>query len=430
MPPTFSTNSPRLSIHFAAGPKQIFHPGGTIVGHLSRSAFLQRGIVNLTVRLYGRSKSRIVRHHGGANGSKRTTYRARCYFFNDGTQQLAQLVYNGPVDISAPLDTSESWPFALTIPEFVHMRPDGDLAEFNLLPNSPQGIASHRLPDTFMSPGGHSGEGYIEYYLEATMRMTGESDIVVTHPVIVRSPVPHAISDFVVKRWCNREAISTYNLQPNIQELTKTQKWYKFVHSSKVPRCTTDIFVAVPTVVQLGHNTPLPIQLRAGLNEPGTSDAIKEYNHVMTLKSADLDIIAASTVVAAGTFSRKQDDYAETFQTCLGRINLGQLEEPITVPIGFDNTTIDVGALLQLQLMPDGLYSAGKKLTPFKMSYLQPDFTTFNISLSHIFTWNFVFEIAGKVFSKKFSFRTTIVAPALHAEEPLPRYEAPPYEAK
>ena len=332
--------------------------------------------------------------------------------------------------ISASLETSQSWPFALTIPEFVHMRPNFDLAEFSPVPSSREDIASHRLPDTFMTPSGHSGEGYVEYHVEATMRMTGEPDIVATHPVIVRSPVPAAITNFALRRWCNRAVISTYNLQPNIEELTKTQKWHKFIHSSKVPRCTTDIAIAVPTVVQLAHKTPLPILIRATLNEHGTSDSIREYNHVMTLKSADLDITTNSYIVAAGTFSRKEESFSQVFQTCLGRANLEQLEHPITVPIGSDGSILDLGALLQLQLMPDGIYSAGKRLTPGGRSYLHPDFTIYNISASHTFSWRFVFDIAGKVFSKKFSFATTVIAPSLNEEEQLPRYEASAPDAK
>lgn len=141
-----------------AGGNKAFAPGDTIAGHVSRTNFLQRGNVTITVRLFGRAQSKIRQ---GQN----STHTFRCQYFNDGSQKLTQVVHNGPVDIARDLESSESWPFNLTLPEFVHMQPDTELMKCGLLAASAADFALHRVPDTFgISMWFPSGlEGFIEY---------------------------------------------------------------------------------------------------------------------------------------------------------------------------------------------------------------------------------------------------------------------------
>ena len=423
MPRTSCTNSSKLAIFFADGAHKRFAPGDTIVGHISRTNFLQRGIVAITVRLCGRAKTKIRQGQDSDHVFK-------CHYFSDGTQELTQVVHNGPVDIAADLDSSESWPFALTIPESVHMRPDTEMMRCGLLPAIAEDFALHRLPDTFKVPMGFpSGtEGYIEYYIEAKMQMTGESDVVATHPIIVRSQAPHELSDFSVKQWEGRFVIATYNLQPNIQELTLSQKWRKFSHSSKLPRFTGNMVIQVPTVIQLCHKATLPIMLSAVPLDSNTSDAIKEYDQTLVLKGIELEISIDSVVAALSSWRTLRDQGSAKHLTRLNEEHFERLERPILVPIGADQSPVDVGTIFQLHLKPNGLYSAGTKVKTPTVARLQPDFTTFNIGHSHSFTWRFFFDLAGEEFSKRFTKRTKIVAAAAQDEE-LPAYEAPPYKA-
>lgn len=425
MPRIYSTNSSRLAIFFAGGANKPFAPGDTIVGHILRTNFLQRGIVTITVRLFGRAKTKIREGQNSAHAF-------RCHYFSDGTQELSQVVHNGPVDIAAELESSESWPFALTIPESVHMRPDTELMKCGLLPASTEDFALHRLPDTFEAPMSMGfmdrGEGYIEYYIEARMQMTGEPDTVATHPVIVRSAAHHEVSDFSVRQWEGRFVVATYNLQPNIQELTLSQKWRKFSHSSKLPKFTGNMTIQVPTEIQLCHKTSLPIKLSAVPLDFNTSNAIKEYDQTLVLKGMELEISIDSVIAAPSSWRTLREEDSLKLHMCLNEGHFEQLERPILVPIGTNETPVDVGAIFQLHLMPNGLYSAGNKLKTSTIARLQPDFITFNIGLSHSFTWRFVFDLAGEEFSKRFTKRTRIVAAALQDEEP-PSYEARPHRA-
>lgn len=146
----------------------------------------------------------------------------------------------------------------------------------------------------------------------------------------------------------------------------------------------------------------------------------------MILKEVELEISIDSVIAAPSSWRTLRGEESTRHCTRLTEEHFEQLERPVLIPIGGDQSPVDVGAIFQLHLMPNGLYSAGKKLKTLTVARLQPDFTTFNIGLSHSFTWRFVFDLAGDEFSKRFTKRTRIVAAALHDEE-LPSYEAPPY---
>lgn len=439
MPPTLKSGSAYLHIEIpAGGDNPGFAPGTTIIGQVRRRSFLQRGIVKVKVTLYGRAKTRISISHTSYNGTNTTTrtdrYRSRCNFFTDGTQEVSQIIHDGPVDISAETREAGFWPFALTLPKYTHMKNHQGLDEYSFVPVTAQDIATHVLPDTCHSQGSSPDSGskysesYVEYFIEARMHMTGEDDIVATYPITVKSAAdPNPISDFRLHRHPQAHEVHTYELQPKIQELTFTQKRREFFHSSKVPEFAFNLWVTRPTVVQLASKTPLPLYIKAAAIADKVSDAVKDIPQTLTLKSLTLKVKAHTRVVAPGSSSIKNNQEDMKYEAHIGPQILERLRNPITLTMAPESDAVNIGAILQMQLYSDGLYICDRRVSASGFR-IAPAFTTYNMELTHELKWKLDFEVAGKEMDMRLQDKVTIISHAAPMEE-LPPYQPPPYKA-
>lgn len=428
MPSTSNTSSPKLGIEIAGGRNHEISPGDTIFGNVTRSAFLQRGIVTITIKLHGRVKSSVTSETTDHinNTTHSTWYGSDFEFFTDGSQEISQLIHEGPVDISGD-NASAEWPFAIRLPELTHMSGQKQIRERTLLPVSYSGEASDPLPDTFSTTHGGGAstktDAFVEYYIEAEMKMTGESVRKATCPVMVRSKLVYPITDFQEYSVHKNFTVSSYHLQPKLTELSFSQKRRQFFHSSKVPKFGFKFGLTIPKCVQLSHKTPLPIKFAAKLIDSEISDAIQGIPQALVLKSAKLKIIISSKVNADGRVREEYSDYP--VDAGLGYIQLHQLADPITINVSDRPKSIDIGELLQLSLRRDGLYHGDRRMTPRGQPELQPTFTMYNMDIKYSFQWKFKFNIAGEEVELFFKHPVTIMPPALHEE---PQGLPPAYE--
>lgn len=403
-------------------------PGDIIFGNVTRSAFLQRGIVTITIKLHGRLQSSVTSEATDHinNTTHSTWYGSGFEFFTDGSQETSQLIHDGPVDISGD-NASAEWPFAIRLPELTHMSGQKQIRDRTLLPASHSGEASDPLPDTFStSHGGGASkrtDACVDYYIEAEMKMTGESPRKATCPVTVRSKLVYPISDFQECGVHKTFTVSTYRLQPKLTELSFCQKRRQFFHSSKVLKFGVKLGLTIPKCVQLFHKTFLPIKLAAKLIDFEVSDAIQGIPQTLVLKSAKLRIIISSKVNADGRVRGEYSDHP--LDAGMGYIHLDQLAEPITMIVSDRPKSINIGELLRLSVRRNGLYYGNKRMTPRGQPELQPTFTTYNMGIKYAFQWKFKFDIAGEKVGTVLQAPVLIMSPALHEE---PQGLPPAYE--
>jgi hypothetical protein len=103
-----------LGLAIQLDPKQItYTPGDTIFGRVVRKVHTVGPRAWVTIRLYGRAKSKMTVHKNHGNYQSSKHYRGRFNFFSPN--ETCQKLFDGSVHIPPNGDPQE-WPFALTIP--------------------------------------------------------------------------------------------------------------------------------------------------------------------------------------------------------------------------------------------------------------------------------------------------------------------------
>lgn len=127
-------------------------------------------------------------------------------------------------------------------------------------------VTKHKLPatyysfaETFMS--GSKAEAYVEYVLAATLG----ASIKCIMPLVLRvksMDFPFSTSDHKLSKRSTPVDIRTLKLLPEHagQSLTTKQR-FASVLSRKVPRYAFNIHVRSPTVIQLNHPQPIPLEV-------------------------------------------------------------------------------------------------------------------------------------------------------------------------
>ena len=405
MPITLKRGGPFLLIETQENAFHAYRPGDTIIGDVIRKARFVSPQVKVTIRLYGRAKTKIV--SGG--GQNKHTYRSRCNLLSGNRQGLFQQIYEGPVHVPPDGDPVK-WSFAITIPKhpdaagLVHQRA-------TYLPVTKEDIAQQPLPSSYrVDDVGFSEqmEGFVEYYLQADMRREGHSDVdtAILPITIHRSGSTHLLPDFVVRTQNYRRTVSTLRLFPGMEtaELSFKQKTKTLFGSSSIPHFGFDVKISAPSVIQLKHPTLLPFKIAAVPTPARISDGVRDLSENVMLSHLELGIEICTRVGCPNesifsTDGRKEDNstvYNDLYiPALLNRLSGGK---DIQIPCGPDPEPLDIGEHLELRLDRTHVYAFGSRIRQkgYRYTPLEPTFTTYNAVRTYALKWKIAITIAGE----------------------------------
>jgi hypothetical protein len=325
-----------------------------------------------------------------------TTYRGRFAVIPE--RACRQKLFQGPLHIESGSD-EQAWPFAITLPQYVDPTyVQGERQKESFLP---LGTADHVLPSTFSLFSSGSTQAFVEYFLKATLVVTGQGHVErpeATLPFVVqnRSPDPPR-ADFGLKGSKNRQSVSTYRLIPGMEEakLSFSQKMKQSFSTSSVPTFLFDLLVDVPTIIQLDNPNPIPFRIHVVPDWKATSEVIKDIPQKVKLLSVSMRIVASTEILCEGTFSPHDELEKDEIDLCI-MTALGRLTSDVNILCTEKSSPIDIGELIGLRL---GHSSPGfpKRYGPEDVRF-SPSFTTYNIRHSHKMNWAIKGEIAGEYF--------------------------------
>ncbi|KAJ4081281.1 hypothetical protein NW760_012638 [Fusarium oxysporum] len=392
MPQTGPSMSPALGIRLE-GDLHSYSPGDTIIGYVYRKSPVVSPDSSVTISLSGRTKSKIVIHRANST----STYRGRFNLISESA--CSQKIFQGPLHIESGGD-EQTWPFAITLPKHVEPRYlQGGGQDESFLPLD---ATDHILPSTYTLRSLGNTEGFIEYFVKATLRATGQGHVNMTEAVlpfnvINLSPDP-PIADFALKGSRSRQTMSSYRLVPGMEDvkLSFSQKMKQSFSTSSVPEFVYNLLVHVPTVIQLDNPTPIPFKLRVVPDLNGTSEIIKEIPQKVKLSSVSIRIVSSTEVICEGTLYPHTKEKREEIDLCVESA-IGRIKDDIYIPCTDEWPSLDIGDIIDLrlgQLRPGFPHRPGGGYVQFN-----PTFTTYNIRHSHRLTWKVIGEIAGERFS-------------------------------
>ncbi|RBQ79286.1 hypothetical protein FVER14953_09956 [Fusarium verticillioides] len=393
MPQTGPSMSPELGIRLEEN-QHSYSPGDTIIGYVYRKSPVVSPDSSVTISLSGRAKSKIVIHRASTNTT--TSYRGRFNLIPESA--CSQNIFQGPLHIESGGD-EQTWPFAITLPKYVDPRYlQGGRQDQSYLP---LGATDHILPSTFTLRSIGETEGFVEYFMKATLRATAKGHVNVTEAVlpfdvINLSPDP-PIADFGLKGSRSRQTMSSYRLVPGTEDvkLSFSQKIKQSFSTSSVPELVCNLLVDVPTVIQLENPTPIPFKLRVVPDLNATSEIIRQIPQKVKLTSVSMRIVSSTEVISEGTLFSQTNEKREENDLCVESA-MNRIQGDIYIPCTDEGPPLDIGAILGLRLEQ---LRPGSPHRPSSLVKLNPTFTTYNIRHSHRLTWKVIGEIAEERFS-------------------------------
>ncbi|KAJ3497477.1 hypothetical protein NLG97_g1873 [Lecanicillium saksenae] len=422
MPSAPSAGSAALSIALAGSSKHIFQAGDTIIGKVVRRQHIVAPECQVTIRLFGRSKTKIVvTRSNGSGGTRHDTYRSRYNFFGHDAPDTAQLIFSGPLHVAADQTDPAEFPFAITIP----MHPSAQLsreAERNsFLPTDPASVAMQSLPPSYSSYHHHK-EGYVEYWLEARLSPgAGTNNKTVnaaqsTQPIILGAPpTMEPVPKMVKTAASQKHSITSYKLVPGMEEaeLTLKQKSKQFFHTSSVPSLSYAIHMGLPVVMQLQPHDTIPLTLRLAPIADGTSDDVRKTTQKATINYINVHLKNYTLIRAGEHFlgGPRENSMSDTVDLHFEKA-LKLLPAPMVVDIDPDGERIDLGAMFDLRLSETGLFSGNERLSNNWFGPpITPSFTTYNMTANHALKVTISVTVCGKEHTDTFKFDSRIMAP-------------------
>lgn len=435
MPPATSKIGFELGIELDNA-QHAYHPGDIITGRVTRALPGVSPRTQVSLRLLGRAKSKIIVSRNNGQSTNRSVHRNRYNFFEP--TQTRQFLYDGPVHITSDgLREPLSWPFALEIP--LHPSPhavmsEGGTADTSYLSLDPEDIASAPLPGSFTAYGYHSHakfETYVEYHLEADLLDSGSHGKSVTAvlPIHIRArpSMPYPLADFRIQRQVLQGQVTTYHLVPGMEnaELSFKQKTKQLMGSRKVPVFGFSLEVECPAAIQLGDPTPIPFTMRVVPSKPRTSEVIHDVPQTAVLKSLELVLKAHTETMAPTMFSIKHAEDTMKHHIPLPVAGLGKMINTQTgnsPPAGEEGessstagaqsqlwgtilpsrwevgkeTALDIGAAMNFRLFSTHASVLGQTIARATNGPIYPSFTTYCIRHSATLKWKAEIEIAGQ----------------------------------
>lgn len=444
-----------------------YHPGDIITGRVTRASPGVSPRAQVSLRLLGRAKTKIVVTRSNGQTTNRSVHRNRYNFFE--TTQTRQFLYDGPVHItSAGLREPLSWPFALEIP--LHPSPhavrggsEGGTVEASYLSLKPEDIASAPLPGSFAAYGHHRNakfETYVEYHLEADLLDSGSHGKSVTAvlPIHIRArpAMPYPLADFDLQRKVLQGQVTTYHLVPGMEnaELSFKQKTKQFMGSRKVPMFGFSLEVECPAAIQLGNPTPIPFMMRVVPSKPRTSEVIHDVPQTVVLKSLELVLKAHTDTMAPTMFSTKHTEDTLKHHISLPVAGLGKMINPQTgsgnppadeggessstaaastttapsqvwgtiLPSRWEpgkETALNIGAAMDLRLFSTHATALGQTIARASNGPIYPSFTTYCIRHSATLKWKAEIEVAGQSEKYESQHAVTIIRPSEPSARPV-----------
>ncbi|KAF4487973.1 hypothetical protein FAGAP_11184 [Fusarium agapanthi] len=391
MPQTRLSMSSALGIRLE-GNQRSYSPGDTIIGCVYRQSPVVSPDSSVTISLSGRAKSKIVIHKTNSTH----TYRGRFTLISESA--CSQKIFQGPLHIENGGD-EQTWPFTITLPKYVDPRRlQGGSQDQGFLP---LGATDHVLPSTYTLRALGNTEGFIEYFVKATLRVTGQGRIDMTEAtfpfnVINHNPDP-PIANFGLRGSRSRHTMSSYRLVPGMEDakLSFSQKMKQSFSTSSVPELVYNLLVDVPTVVQLDNPTPIPFKLRVVPDLNATSEIIKQVPQKVKLSSVSIRIASSTEVICEGTLFAHQKEKREEIDLCVESA-ISRIQGDIYIPYTDEGPPLDIGDMIGLRLEQD---RPGSPHRPSRLTKFNPTFTTYNIRHSHRLSWKVIGEIAGERFS-------------------------------
>lgn len=401
MPQAILQSSPDLAINLAKG-QSSFIAGDTISGQVSRKSHLVDPGATVSIRLFGRAKLKI--HFSG--GMTHVEYISRFPFF--GTSSEIQKLHRGPIHIPPNSAEPGSWPFAITLPS----HPDaaslkrGNEGERTYLPLND--VHTHGLPPTFYVKASSVGrfiEGYVEYYLEATLAGSGKK-YQATHPLCVRSISSRTpITNF---KTTHRSELTQRVASPRLvsgpdSRISVGQKMKKILGSSQIPRYAFTLQLDFATVLQIGSPHTIPLQLTASSIWKETSETLRKAPEIV-VKRFTLTLLSTTHCKSR----RLADEVSETLRFTLAKYTSRKTRggnalamDTLVVPGDGVDPPIDLGAALGIK-------------TPMTSSAasIYPTFTTYNMRNEHHLEWKLVLGIAGEVAEYEGRQPVTVIGPS------------------
>ncbi|PNP79496.1 hypothetical protein FNYG_07112 [Fusarium nygamai] len=247
------------------------------------------------------------------------------------------------------------------------------------------------------------------------MTVQGHEEVLeATFPFKVISITPESpIADFRLEPHRDHRVISSHRLIPGMQDIKVSwkDKIKQSLHGSKDPTLAFDLFVEVPSVVQLDNPTPIPFRLLVSPNWEETSDAIRDVAQDVKLVSMRVSIITTTTIICHAGLQ-----VPESTEIDLGLNQaIKQRGEAIRIPFTADSQPIDIGKFINLRIGQKTGY-------PQQWTSVQSEFThsfqIYNIRVSHQLKWSLQGEIAGERFKVSGTSDLLILKPSDDRQEP------------
>ncbi|KAJ6096851.1 hypothetical protein N7486_007597 [Penicillium sp. IBT 16267x] len=431
MPPATLQSSPELTIVLDKG-TTTFTGGETICGHVLRKSPFVDPDTSVFVRLYGRTEVKM--HFSG--GLTHSQYRT-CFNFFGGSSE-AHKIHQGPIHI--PPNSSEygSWPFAIALPKhpnLASLRRDSE-DERSYLPLSD--VSSQGLPPTFCVEAKSIGryiEGYVEYYLGATLRCSRKEkfpligkkkyqEFQATQPLCVQlisSPIP--ITDFGTKHRSEfRQRIVSQRLVTGMDSrLSAGQKKKKMLGSSQIPGYSFSLQLEFATVLQIGNPNTIPLRLRANTMWKDTSEILQTILPMLLVKQFTLTLLS-TTHYTSKRLRLNPDGLQDTSSLILAEYTWkqgpkkasnadatppkAQSDAPpsadmLIVPQDSTSPPIDLGIALGIRTP-----------TSSRGAEIYPTFTTCNIKNEHHIEWKLTLTAAGEIAKYRGKQPVTVIGPS------------------
>lgn len=430
MPSARSEGSPALSIALAGSSKRVFQAGDTIIGKVVRRQHIVVPDCQVTIRLLGRAKTKIVETRSTGNGTRHETYRSRYNFFGHHAPETSQVIHSGPLHVAAEQADATEFPFAVTIPTHPSQQLSREADQNSFLPTDVASVATQLLPPSYASYH-HHNEGYVEYWLEAQLTPgpgTNNKAVTPVHstqPILVGAPRTLEPAPRMVKTCTSPpHSITSYKLVPQMDqvELTLKQKSKQFFHTSSVPTLSYSIHMGLPVAMQLQAHESIPLTLRLLPTLPGTSDDVRKITQKATINHITVHL-KKYTVIRAGEHffgGPRERNMSDTDDLDFGRV-LSSLPAPMIVDIDPDGERIDLGALFDVRLSELGFCSGNGRLAAnWYAPPITPSFTTYNMKVTHALKVTISVTVCGKEHSDTFRFDTRIMPPPAAALQPAP----------
>ncbi|KAG8673850.1 hypothetical protein FPOAC2_07321 [Fusarium poae] len=354
----------------------------------------------------------MVVRRGNNNSS---TYRGR--FNLIPRTGYSPTIFKGPLHIRGDGDEAV-WPFAITLPK--HVDPASYSGADQKESYLPLQKRDYDLPSTYTLRTSGSTEGFVEYFLTATLSLTGQG-----HHDMPTSTLPFQvltlredppIADFELRRSSNHKTVSSYRLIPGMEEtkLSFSQKMKQSFNTSSVPDFHFNLVVDIPTVLQLDNPMPIPFKLQAVPDWQHTSEVIRDVPQKIKLNWLDLSITEITEIKCEGTFSPHTKQKDSTTSLCVMN-SINALGTSLCIPFN-EEPPLDVGELINLRL---GRSTAGfSRQANSGRNTFTPSFTTFNIRHWHRLHWELRGDIAGERFSFSGAVPLTILTPSDEQGQP------------